>query len=174
MQPFLPVGTAVALDLNELEWLLDEDRWQQVGPGYQHINNFLKTIDLSPFNMEATQRKALAKRLEELQASQRATARALGVSHTTIQKGLHGNKLPPHNANTYEMAADDDIVGNNLPLIREIGLRRSGNFWYEIPQQDIDAGGNVYGGKSSLRTLTVVKIAERASASDTGLGSCAP
>jgi hypothetical protein len=39
----------------ELEWLLEEDHWKQVGPGYEHINDFLQTIDLSPFNLSSEQ-----------------------------------------------------------------------------------------------------------------------
>ena len=45
----------------ELEWLLEEEHWKQVGLGYEHINDFLQTIDLSPFNLSSEQHRPLAK-----------------------------------------------------------------------------------------------------------------
>ena len=30
---------------SELEWLLDENRWKELGDGFEDINAFLKTID---------------------------------------------------------------------------------------------------------------------------------
>ena len=73
---------------SELEWLLEEDRWKQVGGGFSDINDFLATIDLSEFRIAIDQRKNLAKKLADIHASQRATARALGVAHTTLQRDL--------------------------------------------------------------------------------------
>lgn len=73
---------------SELEWLLNEDRWRQVGAGYEDINAFLGTVDLSPFNMTATQRKSLVKKLDELKAAKRASARALGVDDRTVRRDL--------------------------------------------------------------------------------------
>lgn len=72
----------------ELEWLLDEDRWQRVGDGFTDINKFLATIDFSDFRVALDQRKKLAKRLQAIEASQRATARLLGVGETTIRRDL--------------------------------------------------------------------------------------
>lgn len=78
---------------SELEWLLEEDRWKQVGPGYDDINEFLETVDLSPFNMKAGKRKDLVKRLDELQASRPATGKALGVSERTVYRDLDDETL---------------------------------------------------------------------------------
>ena len=80
-------GRAVA----ELDWLLDEDRWMEVGSGFKDINDFLKTIDLSDFKFSIEQRKGIAKKLEAIEASQRATAKALGVSQPTIHEDLKNN-----------------------------------------------------------------------------------
>ncbi len=73
---------------SELEWLLEEDRWQQIGGGFDDINAFLSTIDLSEFRIAIDQRKKLAKRLQEIEASQRATAKMLGVDEGTIRGDL--------------------------------------------------------------------------------------
>jgi hypothetical protein len=72
----------------ELEWLLDGDRWREVGSGYESINDFLESIDLSEFKIAIERRKPLAKRLAALQASQRTTAKALGVNHATISRDV--------------------------------------------------------------------------------------
>ena len=83
---------------SELEWLLDEDRWKNIGHGYDDINAFLTTIDLSEFRIAIDQRKKLAKRLKDIEASQRATAKVLGVDETTVRRDL-GTK-PAANAAT--------------------------------------------------------------------------
>jgi N6-adenosine-specific RNA methylase IME4 len=72
----------------ELEWLLDDDRWKTVGTGFDDINAFLATIDLSEFRVAIEQRKKLTKRLKELEATQRATAEMLGVGKTTVFRDL--------------------------------------------------------------------------------------
>jgi hypothetical protein len=79
----------------QLECLLDKDRWKRVGPGYTDFKAFLATFDLSPFKMEASKRKALTKKLAAIDgASQRAIARAIGVSKDTVRKDL-GEDSPP-------------------------------------------------------------------------------
>jgi len=72
----------------ELEWLLADDRWKQVGGGYSDVNAFLSTIDLSEFRIALEQRKKLAKKLQAIEASQRATARLFGVDPMTINRDL--------------------------------------------------------------------------------------
>jgi N6-adenosine-specific RNA methylase IME4 len=74
--------------MSEFEWLLDADRWRRVGGGFDDINAFLATINLSRFKHTVDQRKGLAQRLEALQASQRATARTLGVNNATVSRDL--------------------------------------------------------------------------------------
>ena len=85
---------------SELEWLLEHDRWRQVGGGFPHINGFLSTIDLSGFRIAVEQRKEIAKRLKSIEASQRATARMLGVNHRTIGNDLGENSPREPSATT--------------------------------------------------------------------------
>lgn len=74
--------------VTELEWLLEEGRWKQVGPGYEDVNDFLASIDLSEFKIAIERRKPLVLKLAALQASQAATARAIGVARGTVQNDL--------------------------------------------------------------------------------------
>lgn len=71
---------------DELDWILDDDRWKAVGPGFDDINAFLATIDLSAFRLAVEERKGLARKLKELQAANVSTAKALGVSDETIRR----------------------------------------------------------------------------------------
>jgi predicted transcriptional regulator len=71
-----------------LMWLLEEERWKQVGPGYTDIKDFLQTIDLSSFNIPVQARQALVARLTELHASQRPIAKAIGVAQDTVRQDL--------------------------------------------------------------------------------------
>jgi len=71
---------------SELDWLLDDDRWKQCGEGFTNISDFLTTVDMSGFKIAIEQRKKLAKRLKELQATNVATAKLLGVTETTVRR----------------------------------------------------------------------------------------
>lgn len=90
----------------ELEWLLDDDRWKSVGGGFDDINAFLATIDLSEFRIAVEQRKKLARRLSEIEASQRAIGRTLGVAKDTIARDLRRPGAsatgPSKNANKHD------------------------------------------------------------------------
>lgn len=100
---------------SELEWLLDEDRWKSIGKGFTNISDFVATIDFSGFRLAIEQRKKLAKRLNDLEASGRATAKMLGVSHQTINDDLAGKKLPHPETETPETKEETDANGKKLP-----------------------------------------------------------
>lgn len=76
---------------SELEWLLDQGRWKTVAGGYDDVNAFLATIDFSEFRVTIEQRRRIAKQLAAIQASQRATAKMLGVGLGTVQRALDPN-----------------------------------------------------------------------------------
>jgi N6-adenosine-specific RNA methylase IME4 len=103
---------------SELEWLLDEERWKRVGGGLDDINAFLATIDLSEFRIAIDQRKKLAKRLADIQASQRATAKMLGVDKETVARDLGvrpGANAPPVPERPTETGAVAEPPGANAP-----------------------------------------------------------
>jgi len=85
-----------------LEYLLEDDRWKTLGDGFEDIDRFLETIDLSQFKIAVDKRKKLAKKLGELQATQRATAKALGVTKSTVNRDLQ-----PVPSGTKESVASD-------------------------------------------------------------------
>lgn len=77
-----------------LEWLLEDDRWREVG--YGNVNAFLDSLQLGNLRLLAEQRRHIAKRIKELtseKASNRSIARALGVSHQTVYDDLSVKKL---------------------------------------------------------------------------------
>lgn len=99
---------------DELLWLLDDDRWRQVGGGFENVNGFLATIDFSDLKIAVEQRKALAKRLAEIEASQRATARALGVSHEQIRRDLGVTSVTPDADEPTSGLLEPDEAGTNV------------------------------------------------------------
>ena len=86
-------GYTMGRACTELEYLLGEDKWKEVGSGFEDIEEFAKSIDMSQFKIAVDRRKKLATMFADKQASQRATAEALGVTHTTIQRDL-GTSVP--------------------------------------------------------------------------------
>ena len=90
-----------------LEWLIEDGKWKELGTGFDDINKFLETVNLSEFKIAVDRRKKLSKQLNELQATQRSTAKALGVNQTTILRDI-GN-----DANASE-EKDNYIQGNDI------------------------------------------------------------
>jgi hypothetical protein len=71
---------------DELEWLLEGDRWQSVGLGYTDVNVFLRSIDLSAFNLG--EKKKLHQRIKALQpkATAPAISQATGAPERTVRR----------------------------------------------------------------------------------------
>jgi len=92
--------------VGKLNWLLDNDRWKKVGSGYYDINDFLKTLNFSDFKIAVEQRKEIALKLESISASQRATAKMLGVDNATIHHDLRKR-------------VENSTVGHNTPIENE-------------------------------------------------------
>ena len=120
----------------ELEWLLDEDRWKGVAGGFDDVNAFLDTLNLSEFRVAIDRRKKLAQRLAAIQASQSATARLFGVDESTIRADLGKRKKASsgnpetgawHDQKTEENHNADPLVLGNPEIARPT--------WF---QQDVD------------------------------------
>jgi len=109
---------------DELDWMLDDNRWQQVGSGYTDINDFLGTIDLSEFRIAVDQRKGLSRKLKELEATNVATAMALGVDEGTIRNDTRAE----HSEST---TAETPVQADIPTAISEV----SEQAWF---QQDLD------------------------------------
>lgn len=85
-------GYSMERACRELEQLIDSNQWMAVGDGFTDIDDFLRSIDMSQggkYRIAVEDRKRLAKKLEELSASQRATAGALGVTNATVSRDLN-------------------------------------------------------------------------------------
>ena len=110
-------GYSLERAMGEFEWLLDEGRWRKVGNGYDDIDEFLKSLNFSDFKISIEQRKNIANKLAELQASQRATAKMLGVSNKTINRDVtnvtDGEYLDTDN----EIIISDDVTNVTHPEI---------------------------------------------------------
>ena len=78
----------------ELDWLLDDGRWQRVGPGYSRINDFLATVNLAAVDMSSARRQSIIRKLDDLGATQRPMAAALGVGKGTIHRSLNPESAP--------------------------------------------------------------------------------
>jgi len=96
----------------ELEWLLEGDRWQQVGPGYADVNLFLRSIDLSAFNL--AEKKRLHQRIKELQpqASTRAIGKATGTPHRTVHNHV---AVPNGTGDSNAKSTDQDDTERTAP-----------------------------------------------------------
>ena len=87
--------------------LLENDRWKTVGPGFSDINAFLGTLNFADFRIGAERRKKIASRLAAIEASQRATARMLGVTNATISRDLDVTNVTPEPEKPNEIGADN-------------------------------------------------------------------
>lgn len=96
---------------SELDWLLDDGRWE-LGGRFDSIGDFLATMDLSPFKIDGERRKGLARKLAALEASQRATAKMLGVSVGTVNADLVQNRTPARVAAAEDQPKIADDVQN--------------------------------------------------------------
>ena len=120
-------GYSFARTSEWLEALLADDSWQQVGPGFTDINVFLRSIDLSPFNI-ADSRPALVRRIKELQpdASNRAIASTTSVDEKTVRNDLK----PPADYSAPEPGdMPSDLHENSTPAD------------YSAPEPGLDFGG---------------------------------
>ena len=73
---------------------------KQVGDGFDNIDDFLKTVSISEFKLDKVKRKEIALKLEKLQATQRASAKALGVSPMSIHRDVTNVTTEPKWADT--------------------------------------------------------------------------
>jgi phage N-6-adenine-methyltransferase len=105
-----------------IELLLTDGAWRDVGPGFSDINTFLRSIDLSAFNI-GDNRPDLVKRIKELQpeATTRAIGSAIGVSHTTVERDLKvGTDVPDDrelDGNQQVGPSADNASGTDVPEV---------------------------------------------------------
>lgn len=115
-------GYSASRACDELEWLLEADRWKSVGPGFNSGNEFIQTINLAEFRIAVDRRKKLAKRLAEIEGTQRAIAKALGVNVATVNRDV-ANATNKNNGHEKNQSVADATVANATPspLITQSG-----------------------------------------------------
>ena len=105
-------GYTLERAINECVWLITGERWKALG--FESASAFIRSLDLSEFRIAAEKRKEIAALLADEGVSQRATAKALGVSHTTVRRGTGTNV--PHNPEEHAgIGANPHAHGTNVP-----------------------------------------------------------
>jgi phage N-6-adenine-methyltransferase len=85
-------GYELTRGLQDLEILLEGDKWKQLGNGFDDIDVFLESLQLKTFKYTIEQRQNIVKKLGAIRgASQRAIAQAVGVSQPTIQRDMEAD-----------------------------------------------------------------------------------
>lgn len=105
-------GYTLERAMGEFKWLLEDGRWKKIG--FADFDEFTKSLKFSDFKILADQRKEIVELMAKEGASQRATARMLGVSRKTIQRD-NGTNVPQEEIKNveYEDIAEED--GTNVP-----------------------------------------------------------
>ena len=110
--------------VHDFKKLIKDDAWKEVGSGFDDINVFLKSISLANYKIGIEDRKEISVMLEEINASQRATAKALGVGQSTVRRDIEpsGSLIKNKKNNSIhnnELKLEESIIEpNGSPTIK--------------------------------------------------------
>lgn len=81
-------GYTVDRAVQELKWLLLDERWKRCGDGFTDIDAFVATLQMGSLKPTVEERKEIVKLLSDAKATQRAIAGAVGVGAMTVNRDL--------------------------------------------------------------------------------------
>jgi hypothetical protein len=172
-------GYSLERAFSEFLWLLKEDRWKKVGKGFDDIRDFQATLCWKEFNIAVSQRKEIAKLLDQLGASQRSTAKMLGVDPSTVNRDLSVANATPALAPASWNADPARLLGETAEgldaerhWIRNLAY--TGDYEWYTPGDYIESVRRVLGtidldSASCAHAQRTVKAARYFSESDNGL-----
>lgn len=102
-------GYAAERVASEFKWLLTDDRWKLAGGGFTDIDKFLSAINLAKYRISMDDRKEIVKLLDAARATQRASAKALGVAVGTINADVQNRTKPGGKTNKDAVVAAADV-----------------------------------------------------------------
>lgn len=126
---------------DELLSLLEGDDWQKVSPGYSDVNAFLRSIDLSPFNL-GDNRPKLHRRIKELQP--KASTRAIGQMTGASKSEVHRDVAPPVPSGTPDSVTSQEEYAPPVPdgtLELPTGQDRADALLAELDQRAAEQAG---------------------------------
>jgi len=127
-------GYSLQRSMENLRWLLEDSRFEQLAGGYKNVNDFLRDTQdaFKLLNIRPEERKQIAELVKELQpkASQRAIGELMGVNADTVARDLGyerpaGNtallheEMPENAVNTAPAIPPDDYFPTTLELNRQ-------------------------------------------------------
>ena len=77
-------GYTLERAMGEFKWLLEDGKWKELG--FDNFKEFQASINFGDFKILAEQRKEIAELCKEQGASNRDTARMLGVDEKTVRR----------------------------------------------------------------------------------------
>lgn len=105
-------GYTFARMQREIVELLQSDEWQKVGSGFDHPNDFMRSIDLSAWKIEDRPNFVRALKTAESRLSNRAIAAAVGVDEITVRRDVAPDDVA-------EPVSDPSAATNVAPAFSE-------------------------------------------------------
>jgi N6-adenosine-specific RNA methylase IME4 len=97
-----------------LEWLLDEGRWRNVGPGFDDVRRFMASV--KPDELSLDERKSIARKLaREHDLSIREAARVTGIGKSTLHYDIAGR--PRVDAEPAESPEPSEVAALDRPRV---------------------------------------------------------
>lgn len=159
-----------------LEPLISGDAWRECGAGFDDINGFMDSLRLDKFKAIAVERKAIVKRIRELQPeiSNRQIGRTLGVDEGTVRGDVAENSAGATKNDNGNNGAERTGAEFSAPSTHRTAF--TGNYEWYTPAEYVEHARRVLGvidldPASSALAQETVKAECYFSEEDDGLGA---